>query len=74
MVTSVYKELNVDNKVQHFMVGHCISDYLKQVICTKIDLHEPMGEGDRCYCDCYFSDNRIIRLYNPDMLEKEAYK
>ena len=36
--------------------------------CTKIEYHNPMGNGDRHYCDVYFKRSKV-RIFNISSVE-----
>lgn len=72
MIKSVFKEFGNGS----YSKGHCVGTYYnfehKDIKCTRIILHEPVGPGDRCYCDCYYSDGMIYRIYDPDMIDRDG--
>lgn len=37
-------------------------------IVTKIEYHSPGGDGDAHFCDVYFDNGKMKRLFRPDMV------
>lgn len=36
------------------------------IVCTKIDEHRAQGEGDKWYYDIHYSDESIVKIFNPN--------
>jgi hypothetical protein len=57
---------------KEFPVDGSIYSATKQVAnVTKIDYHEPLGNGDVHYCDVHHSDGVVQRIFRPDFIEFE---
>ena len=62
-VKSICKEYLTEEL--YFVVGEKIEG--KAI--TKIEYHEPQGEGDAHYCDIYYEDETMKRIFRPDEID-----
>lgn len=44
------------------------SEYYGRLTVSKIEEHNPMGEGDRWFYDIYYSDGSVERVFNPNQV------
>lgn len=68
-VLSVYKEFFPNGK-SDYRARYFVSEKESNAngACSKIEYHEPKGEGDAHFCDCYGFDGTIDRLFRPDSI------
>lgn len=64
-VYQLYKEYS-NGEYENWYVG---KDIRGDQIVTKIEYHEPHGEGDAHYCDVYMSNGGMRRVFRPDNID-----
>ena len=67
IVTSVLKEMNSGTTLQVVLNKEYEEDKNMRK-CIEIKLHEPVGEGDRTFCDCFYEDGGSFRMYDPNLI------
>lgn len=67
LINGVYREYPLDNSTEGYSVGHVKPPY---GTVTKLEYHQPQGEGDAHYVDVYFDDNKLPteRIFKPDSI------
>lgn len=64
-VYQVYKEY-LDGEVENWWVGKEVG--IDHTV-TKIEYHQPAGEGDAHYCDVHIGNGTVRRVFRPDNID-----
>lgn len=70
-VNACYRQMIMDGISDH-NVHYAVGKKCFGSIVTKIGYHSPMGEGDQHYCDIYFDDCSVVRMFRPDFVTFES--
>lgn len=53
-----------------YWLGKCVNKLPdKDITVTRLEYHQPMGEGDAHYVDVTFSDGEMRRIFRPDVID-----
>jgi hypothetical protein len=63
-VISMYREFPVDCSFTYAVKGKALNGS----VVDRIMYHEPRGEGDQHYCDIYYVNGSLERIFRPDSI------
>ena len=69
-VKSCFRQMYPDGRSDH-NVRYAVGEKCCGSLVTQIEYHEPMGEGDQHYCDIYYDDGDVVRMFRPDFITFE---
>ena len=69
-VKSCFRQMYPDGRSDH-NVQYAVGDKVCGSLVTKIEYHAPLGEGDQHYCDIYYDDGDVVRMFRPDFITFE---
>lgn len=66
-ILQIYKEY-IDGEFDYWWLNKEVDE---GITVTRIEYHEPRGEGDAHYCDVYMNNGKMRRVFRPDNIDFE---